>query len=68
MDELRNSTEMSGHPAFATPLYDGATRNYGYPNGLFNEGYGGEPILRFVEEWQRLVAFQFTREYKLVFA
>ena len=68
MDELKNLTEMSGHPAFANPLYDGATRNYGYPNGLFDEGYCDEPIRRFVDRWQRLVAFQFTREYNLVFA
>ncbi len=68
MDELRNMTGLSGYPAFANPLYDGATRNYGYPNGLFTEGYGGTPILEFVDRWQRLVAFDFTREYKLVFA
>ena len=68
MDELRNLTELSGHPAFANPLYDGATRNYGYPNGLFDEGYDAQPILQFVERWQRLVAFRFTKQYKLVFA
>ncbi len=68
VEELRNMTELSGCPAFANPLYDGATRNYGYPNGHFNEGYGARPILDFVGRWQRLVAFQLTREYKLVFA
>jgi hypothetical protein len=47
---------------------DGATRNYGYPNGEINEGYGGPQILKFVERWQQLVAHQLTREYKLVFA
>jgi hypothetical protein len=68
MEELRNMTELSGYPAFANPLYDGATKNYGYPNGLFNEGYGDQPILEFVRRWQQLIAFQFTGEYKLVFA
>jgi hypothetical protein len=68
MDELRNMAELSGYPAIANPLYDGATRNYGYPNGEFNEGYGGPQILKFVERWQQLVAHQLTREYKLVFA
>jgi hypothetical protein len=66
MDELKNMTEMSGYPAFANPLYDGATRNYGYPNGQFN--YGGRSIEQFVERWQRLIAFDLTRDYKLVFA
>lgn len=68
MQELRNMTELSGYPAFANPLYDGATKNYGYPNGLFNEGYGGDLILEFVRRWQQLIAFQLTGEYKLVFA
>ncbi|NQW20398.1 MAG: hypothetical protein HQ477_06700 [Chloroflexi bacterium] len=68
MDELKNMAELSGYPAFANPLYDGATKNYGYPNGVFNEGYGDEPILEFVDSWQRLIAFEFTSEYKLVFA
>lgn len=68
MDELKNMAGLSGYPAFANPLYDGATRNYGYPNGLFNEGYGGKPMLEFVDLWQRLIAFRFTKEYRLVFA
>lgn len=68
MEDLRNMTELSGYPAFATPLYDGATKNYGYPNRLFNEGYGDEPIMEFVRQWQQLIALRFTCEYKLVFA
>ena len=68
MDELRNMTELSGYPAFANPLYDGATTNYGYPNGQFDEGYGAQPIKEFVDRWQQLIAYQFTRDYKLVFA
>ncbi|NQW18753.1 MAG: hypothetical protein HQ478_14870 [Chloroflexi bacterium] len=68
MDDLQNMTELSGYPAFANPLYDGATKNYGSPNGQFNEGYGGDPILEFVDRWQQMIAFKFTAEYKLVFA
>jgi hypothetical protein len=68
MDDLRNMAELSGYPAFANPLYDGATRNYGYPNGEFNDGYGGSQILAFVERWQELVAHRLTAEYKLAFA
>ena len=68
MDELQNMAELSGYPAFANPLYDGATRNYGYPNGEFNDRYGGPEILEFVQRWQQLVAHQLTHEYKLVFA
>jgi len=34
VEELRNLAQMSGHPAFAVPLYDGLV-GPGYPNPLF---------------------------------
>ena len=34
LDEFRNLTEISGHPAFAYPLYDGLV-GPGYPNPVF---------------------------------
>jgi hypothetical protein len=68
MKEAKNLVELSGHSAFLVPLYDGVTKHYGYPNGLFNEGYGDEPMFRFVERYQRQMAFEFTKAYNLVFA
>lgn len=67
MDELANSTEMSGHPAFAVPLYDGIVGYPKYPNPNFREGWG-EEMLPFVEKYQRLIAFDFPKKYKVVFA
>ena len=49
MEEARNLVELSGHPAFLLPLYDGVTKHAPYPNGPFNEGFDGEPMFRFVE-------------------
>jgi len=68
MDELRNLTRLSGHPAMVTPLYDGVIPNPGYPNRWFNEGWAGKPMQEFVNRYQALFAFEFTRQYKLVFA
>ena len=68
MEEARNLVEMSGHPAFLVPLYDGVTKHYDVLNPLFREGYEGEQMFRFVEQYQRHFFFEFTKEYKLVFA
>jgi hypothetical protein len=68
LEELKNLTEMSGHPAFIYPLYDG----YGYQSyarGVRLPGlkcaYAPE---KFLEQFQRHMAFVFTREYPVVFA
>jgi hypothetical protein len=67
MEEAINSTAMSGHPAFITPLYDGVLPWMGYPNYHFKEGWGKEPMFRFVEQYQRQIAFEFPKSYKLAF-
>ncbi|MEI8042820.1 MAG: hypothetical protein WCL11_15520 [Verrucomicrobiota bacterium] len=68
MDELRNSTRLSGHPVMITPLYDGVIPNPGFPSRWFNEGWADAPMREFVNRYQALFAFEFTRQYKLVFA
>ncbi len=68
MREAQNLVEMSGHPAFLVPLYDGVTKHYNASNPLFKEGYGSEQMFRFVEQYQRHFFFEFTKQYKLVFA
>jgi hypothetical protein len=68
MDELRNAARLSGHPIMITPLYDGVIANPGFPNRWFNEGWAARPMQEFVNRYQALFAFDFTRQYKLVFA
>ena len=68
MREAKNLAELSGHPAFLVPLYDGVTKHYMVSNGLFNEGYGAEPMFKFVDRYQRHFGFELTKEYKLAFA
>ena len=68
MDELRNAARLSGHPAMITPLYDGVIANPGYPNRFFNYGWAAKPMQEFVRRYQELFAFEFTKQYKLVFA
>lgn len=68
LEELKNLTEMSGHPAFIYPLYDG----YGfesYARGVCLPGFKGEYAPeQFLDQFQRHMAFRFTKEYPLVFA
>lgn len=68
MDEFHNLVEMSGHPAFITPLYDGVTGNPGYPNPVFSDGYGGDMMRRYVERYQKEIAFELPKRYKTAFA
>jgi len=68
MDEFKGITSMSSHPAFVTPLYDGVMAHPGYPNAQFREGWDAEPMKQFVAKYQKLVAFDLTKKYKLVFA
>lgn len=68
MEEAKNLAEMSGHPAFLVPLYDGVTKHYDVSNPLFKDGYEGETMLRFVDQYQKHFFFQFTKDYKLAFA
>ncbi|MBI3921962.1 MAG: hypothetical protein HY318_11145 [Armatimonadetes bacterium] len=73
MEEFRNLTELSGHPAFVTPLYDGLV-GPGYPNPSFQYGVGeaapraAPAMARFVERYQRFIAFVLPKKHKVVFA
>lgn len=67
MDEAQNLAEMSGHPAFLYQLYDGVTWHYTPQDGLFTEGVKEEPHVRFVERYQRLLAFELPKEYRVVY-
>lgn len=68
LDEFKNLTEMNGHPAFVTPLYGAGEKSWGdNPNPVF---YGGDhqvAMAAFIERYQRLLAFDLTKKYKLVF-
>jgi hypothetical protein len=69
MDEFRNLIEMNGHPVFVTPLYGGTERSWGdNPNPLFYAGDHRRGLLAFVERYQRFVAFELTKKYKVAFA
>jgi len=68
MDEFRNLIEMNGHPVFVTPLYGGPDKSWGdNPNPVFHAGDDRRGVLAFVERYQRLVAFELTKKYKVVF-
>lgn len=68
LDEFRNTSEMSGHPVFVTPLYGGVVKSWGdNPNPVFYAGDHRGRISTFVERYQRWVAFEAPRKYKLVF-
>jgi hypothetical protein len=75
--ELANLAAFSRHPAFALPLYDGVL-DLDYPNPHFHcfledsadAGEAGlDPSMpRFVERYQRFMAFDAPKEYKAVYA
>lgn len=68
MNELENLTEMNGHPAFATPLYGGVEKSWSdNPNPLFYVGDHRRRLEPFNERYQRFVAFELPKQYKLVF-
>lgn len=66
--EAANSAELSGHPAFLFPLYDGVVRYTGYPDPDFKEGCDGDGMRGYVERYQRFMALELTKEFKLVYA
>lgn len=53
--EAENCAQISGHFAYLGPLYDGNLRNT-------------PEMFDFVERYQRYIAFDMTRQFKLVFA
>ena len=53
--EALNSSQLSGHPVFLYPLYD----------GLYERG---QPGFDWAERLQELLAFRLTKEYPLAFA
>ena len=71
--EGRNLAELSGHPAFLLPLHEV------YPHAIVEHGdqvytkvevpYAKtDPLFQYAERFQRLLAFELTKEYRLVFA
>lgn len=68
IEEAKNLTLMSGHPAFFMPLYDGVREILCRERWEVIDGFEGVPMPPFVERYQRQMAFGFPREYKLAFA
>ena len=66
-DELANLTILSGHPAFAMPLYDGLA-GPDYPNPAFRYNVNSSGMLSFVEKYQRLIAFELPKRRHVAFA
>jgi len=68
MDEFKNLIEMNERPAFVTPLYGGPDKSWGdNPNPIFYAGDHRRWLDPFIERYQRLVAFELPKKYKLVF-
>lgn len=68
LDEFQNLTEMNGRPVFVTPLYGAGERSWGdNPNPVFYAGDHRAAMAVFVERYQRLLAFELTRKYKMAF-
>ena len=68
LDEFRNAVEMSGHPVFVTPLYNGHEKSWGdNPNPTFHasDDRGGVPA--FCERYLRFIGFEITKAYKVAF-
>jgi len=68
MAEAVNLAELSGHPAFLLPLYDGVTHNHGFAAGQLDDRFADlDDMARFVDRYQRFMGFEMTKTYKLVF-
>lgn len=68
LEEFKNLTEMSGHPAFIYPLYDGyGFQSYGKGVRIPDLKHEYAPQ-KFLDQFQRHMAFVFTKEYPIVFA
>lgn len=68
LEEFKTLTEMNGRPVFITPLYGGNEKSWGNnPNEVFQAGDDRRGIVSFIEKYQRFLAFELPKEYKLVF-
>lgn len=69
MNEARNLTEMSGHPAFLYPLYEGDVPHYNYPRSPY-DGFLDDiaAMKRFAARYQYLTAFEFPKKYRMAYA
>ena len=77
LEEFKNLTEFSGHPAFACFLYDGVSDS-DYPNphfrcildesGVRGESDRGRAMPRFVKRYQHFLAFEAPKKYRVVYA
>ena len=76
VNEAKNLVEMSEHPAFLFPLYDAAftcqLRDGTLRCPLDDSDWGVEhnlyPVFQFVERFQRYMAFEIPKAFKLVYA
>jgi hypothetical protein len=68
LDEFKNLIVMNGRPAFVTPLYGGGEKSWGdNPNPVFQVRDDRSGINAFIERYQRLLAFELPKKYKLAF-
>jgi len=77
LEEFRNLSAMSGHPAFVMPLYDGVCDPI-FPKLRFecnmSEGHGkqepGKPLSlpQFVQRYQQFMAFEAPKRFKVAYA
>jgi len=71
LDEATNMAELSNHPAFITPLYDGS-ESYDYAGNIqFQKaaaGFPDKPNAAFVDRYRRFIALDAPKRYKLVFS
>ena len=71
LEELVNLAKFSGHPAFAYPLYDGVCETE-YPKPDFQSVMDAsdktDSMPHFVERYQRFMAFEAPKVYKVAYA
>ncbi|MBA4387258.1 MAG: hypothetical protein C0404_04710 [Verrucomicrobia bacterium] len=68
MDEFKGMIEMNDRPVFVTPLYGGVEKSWGdNPNPAFQTGDDRRGMGPFIERYQRHIAFELTKKYKLAF-
>ena len=65
LEELRDSAAFSGHPVFALPLYDGVRER---PDIDPHFRASVDETAAFVERYQRFMAFDAPKDYRLVYA
>lgn len=71
LQEARMGAELSGHPLFVTPLYDGSS-SFDYVNDpqflQAAQGFADRPKAAFVEQYLRFMAFEAPKRFPLVYS